>query len=99
MKIAVTLLAIPGIAHAALCARIEYVEARDWSAPQIERAYCDASKAAAFGLTEARRLAVVEHDPQTAQITLNQANVCAEQQALFGRIIENVHKRPIPVCK
>lgn len=85
--------------HAVACAKIEYVEARDWSPVQVEQAYCAAGNAATYGRTEARRLAVVEHEPYKAEAVMKQANACAEQQAMLARLLENVHKRQLPSCQ
>lgn len=93
------LFAIFVAAPALACPRIEYVEARDWSAAQVERAYCDASKEATFRSGEARRLAVVEHEPYKAEAMLRESNSCGQQRDMLGRLLENVHKRPLPACK
>lgn len=94
------LVAASSAAQAAPCQRIEYVDARDWPIEKAEAAYCVASKRADLNRGLWRDLAAkgLLNGADSKEITAD-ANSCAERASLFGRVIENVHKRPLPACK
>lgn len=98
MKLGLVLLLASGVAQAALCAKVEYVDARDWPIKDVEQAYCDVGKSMSRSVSDALE-AQKAGSSRDANAILAMGSQCAEQQAMFGRVIQNVHKRPLPACK
>lgn len=91
----VLVLALSGPAWAE-CPKIEYADVRDWPVAKLEEGYCAAGKE----MRKHARLAEIYHASSynMARAHRLEAGDCAAQQALFGRVIENVHKRQTPAC-
>jgi hypothetical protein len=79
------------------CEKIEYAEVKDWPVEQTEKALCEARKESLELTVKSIRLMgsnYVDYREYTPAI-----NRCDAQAALYERVIQNVHKRPLPNCK
>ncbi len=98
MRTALLLFALCGPAWAS-CERIEYADARDWPIAKAEEAYCDAKREMYEAISAGSAAANKSGYPRDAAPMLRESNACAARSDLFARVIENVHKRPLPKCK
>lgn len=94
---AAILLLVAVEAQGAACTKIDYIEARDWSRVKAEAAYCEAGRQREALAHDSGR--AIGESTRAANALMRESDACGEQQAMFGRVIENVHKRPLPVCK
>lgn len=83
-SLAAILLLTAGSARA--CDRVDYAEAKDWSTPKLERAYCDAVQEA-FDRLKDKLDGVADFSRQDQR-------QCAEQKALYKRLLEARDKEP-----
>jgi hypothetical protein len=85
------LLSAPPFALA--CEKIDYVEVKDWPVDKVEKALCEAM-AESLGLT---MRSIDLTDVRTGRSPYDAAmNLCDAQASLYGRVLENVHKRKVP---
>lgn len=78
---------------AAACSKVEYADARDWSVADLERQFCEDRRQMYVATFAAGKGSVRDMRYLHAE-----ANQCAEQMALYERVLKNVHKRPTPTC-
>lgn len=80
------------VGNAVGCDRVEYAEARTWSTPRLEQAYCDTLKEQVGGLMmELNKVA-----PQDQR----EAALCRDQAALYKRLLEERGKDDLTgICK
>lgn len=76
------------------CLRVDYAEAKDWPAEQVEREYC----AGLALMRETKRLAL-DAGPGAGPAVLRGSANCVDQLAMYERVLKNVHKRPPPPCQ
>lgn len=97
--LSLALLALSGVAHAVGCSKIEYADARDWPLEKAAADYCRSGRLAKVDdelLRDLRSQGLLS--PRDAAQYGADATSCRERQALFGRVIENVHRAPLPAC-
>jgi hypothetical protein len=79
------------------CAKVDYVEAKDWTVDELERNYCHDIRQWQRG----REIVLAETKASKRVVSdyvLQQTAGCDVQAALYERILKNVHKRPLPTC-
>jgi hypothetical protein len=72
------------------CAKVDYVEAKDWSVEELERTYC-------HDYDQWHRYDKITDFRMQSDLR-RYVYGCLTQAALYERILKNVHKRPIPAC-
>lgn len=90
-----------GTSHAiAQCSKIDYADAKDWPVDKAEKQYCFATKMAESKLRLLKdvRTSGLLLPPSESRATNAAISECIAQSEMFGRVIENVHKRPLPNC-
>jgi len=95
VKAAICLALIAGNAYGSVCAKIEYAEARDWPAEQLERASCTDLDAMSKNLRDG----MAQRSAEAKNAVLSASDACVENLNLFERVLQNIHKRPRPNCK
>ena len=89
-------------AVAGYCTKADYAEVKDWPVAQLERDYCRNKGMVDISLKLQRdKVAAGVYAPNSPGERREAAEtaVCVDQAALEGRVLANVHGRPLPACK
>lgn len=80
------------------CQKVDYVEARDWPLDKLQVEYCRTGETMrnSIAISDSLFKAGLRRDSQDS---LDDARLCQQQQQMFGRVIENIHRAPLPSCK